>query len=505
MTRPLRFFALLLCASLCCLGRAGAQSAHEVGTVSELQSFAADVSGGNSYEGQEVTLTADLDLTGVAWQPIGTATHPFRGTFRGQHHTLTGLKVSADALATGGTAGLFGMVGAGGKVLDVNLSGGNVAVATNGMGYTCSLGAVAGINAGTIVGCTVSGVSVSGSDWNARVGGLVGENQSGALVQCCLALKATAYSRESSKGIVGTLVGYNLGTVEHCLSSVSVQHASGSAAPCPLFGSGSGTQLACIYLGGQTSDVTQPKAVADGANCLDDISLWAAAGTPVNVLLEGRTLYADGSWNTLCLPFSVPAPTGVAEGSSPLPGAEVMTLVGSSYADGELTLQFKAASSIEAGYPYLVRWPSSLGTHLTDPVFLGVSVSVSDAEHKVTTPWANFVGNIAPLVITEADPTMLYLGGSNLLYYPDGPMQIGSCRAWFRLGGGLEAGPVAQGVRSFSLSFDDSDAAPASLPLIAPPASATAGEVWFTLTGRRLAGRPSAPGLYICGGRKVRL
>ncbi len=447
-----------------------------------------------------MTLTADLDLTGVTWQPIGTATHPFQGTFRGQHHTLTGLTVSADASATGGVAGLFGMVGAGGKVLDVNLHRGTIAVVTNDMGYTCSLGAVAGINAGTIVGCTVSGVSVTGSDWKARVGGLVGENQSDALVQSCLALKATAYSRESSKGIVGTLVGYNLGTVAHCLSSVSVQHAIGSAAPCPLFGSGSGTQLACIYLGGQTSDVTLPKAVADGADCLDDIRRWAA---PVNVLLQGRTLYADGSWNTLCLPFSVPAPTGDAEGSSPLPGAEVMTLVGSSYADGELTLQFKAASSIEAGYPYLVRWPSSLGTDLTDPVFLGVSVS--DAEHEVTTPWANFVGNIAPLVITKADPSMLYLGASNLLYYPDGPMQIGSCRAWFRLVGGLQAGPVAQGVRSFSLSFDDSDAAPASLPLIAPPASAAAGDVWFTLTGRRLAGRPSAPGLYICGGRKVRL
>ena len=503
MTRPFRFLALLLCASLCCLGRAGAQSALEVGTVAQLQAFAADVSGGNSYQGQEVTLTADLDLSGVSsWQPIGTATRPFQGTFRGQHHTLTGLTVSADAGDTGGVAGLFGMVGAGGKVLDVNLHRGTVAVVKNSQGYTCSLGAVAGINAGTIVGCTVSGVSVTGSDWNARVGGLVGDNQSGALVQCCLALKATAYSRESSKGIVGTLVGYNLGTVAHCLSSVSVQHASGSAAPCPLVGSGSGTQLACIYLGGQTSDVTLPKALADDADCLADIGQWAAAGTPVNVLLQGRTLYADGSWNTLCLPFSVPAPTGDAEGSSPLPGAEVMTLVGSSYADGELTLQFEAASSIEAGCPYLVRWPSSLG-NLTDPVFLGVSVS--DAEHEVTTPWADFVGNIAPLVIDAADPTMLYLGASNLLYYPDAPMQIGSCRAWFRLGGGLEAGPVAQGVRSFSLSFDDSDAAPASLPLIAPPASAAAGEVWFTLTGRRLAGRPSAPGLYICGGRKVRL
>ncbi len=51
-------------------------------------------------------------------------------------------------------------------------------------------------------------------------------------------------------------------------------------------------------------------------------------GRSMNVTLAGRTLYKDGSWNTLCLPFDVEDIS-----SSPLAGATVKELNDASFAD----------------------------------------------------------------------------------------------------------------------------------------------------------------------------
>lgn len=82
------------------------------------------------------------------------------------------------------------------------------------------------------------------------------------------------------------------------------------------------------------------------------------------VKLADRTLYKDGDWNTLTLPFALSA-TEIA--ASPLAGATIMTLNGTtSNLDGEglLTLNFETAydptiapsGSIVAGRPYIVKW-----------------------------------------------------------------------------------------------------------------------------------------------------
>ena len=77
-----------------------------------------------------------------------------------------------------------------------------------------------------------------------------------------------------------------------------------------------------------------------------------------SVSLEGRKIYCEGDWNTLCLPFSLSSLTG-----TPLEGFTVMELdaeAGSyehvtGFDDGTLYLNFKPATSIEAGRPYIVK------------------------------------------------------------------------------------------------------------------------------------------------------
>ena len=74
--------------------------------------------------------------------------------------------------------------------------------------------------------------------------------------------------------------------------------------------------------------------------------------------LDGRTLHTDDCWNAICLPFTL----GTLKGS-PLNGFTVMQLdtdatgyqQPTGIANGTLYLNFKPATSIQAGVPYIVR------------------------------------------------------------------------------------------------------------------------------------------------------
>ena len=80
-------------------------------------------------------------------------------------------------------------------------------------------------------------------------------------------------------------------------------------------------------------------------------------GKTWNVTLSGRTIYSDGDWNTLCLPFNM-SESQIA--SSPLAGYTIKSLDGTQSnldGNGKLTLRFNTATTIEAGRPYIVKWP----------------------------------------------------------------------------------------------------------------------------------------------------
>ena len=148
----------------------------------------------------------------------------------------------------------------------------------------------------------------------------------------------------------------------------------------------------------------------------------------INVTLSGRTLYKDGAWNTLCLPFALSA----QQVSSQLAPTKLMTLGSTSFSDGTLTLNFTDATEIEAGRPYIIRWAS--GANIENPVFNGVTVS--NATANVETQYVDFVGNTSPTDIYESgtDKHNLFLGSANTLYYPTAEgYKVNSCRAYFRL------------------------------------------------------------------------
>ena len=242
--------------------------------------------------------------------------------------------------------------------------------------------------------------------------------------------------------------------------------------------------------------------LSDAADNADIISIMAAAQS-ADVTLVGRTLYKDGSWNTLCLPFAV------STAGSPLSGdgVQAMTLntTTSNLTGSTLTLNFTAATTIPAGTPFIIKWDES-GTDITNPVFEDVTI---DAEkHDATIAGVTFTGTYAPVTITDGgDNTKLYLGAANKLYYPNAAMTIGCQRAYFQLAAGEPAGEIEQGndqedpVRAFVLNFGDESTG--ILSVSAESSREALPAAWYTLDGRRLDGVPTAKGLYIHGGKKV--
>ncbi|MBQ6751500.1 MAG: hypothetical protein IJR02_12150 [Bacteroidaceae bacterium] len=232
-------------------------------------------------------------------------------------------------------------------------------------------------------------------------------------------------------------------------------------------------------------------------------------GQQYNVTLAGRTLYKDGSWNTLCLPFDISTASGTLSGDN----VQAMTLntATSSLADGTLTLNFTDATgqTIPAGTPFIIKWDNT-GVNIENPVFEGVTVS--NATNDATVEGVlTFTGTYAPVSIgSEGDNTKLYLGAANKLYYPNAAMTIGTHRAYFQLLGDLTAGePVsssnARQIRAFNLNFGDDEAtgivsAEANSSFFTLHSSLSE---WYTLDGRRLDGKPTAKGIYINNGRKV--
>ena len=216
-----------------------------------------------------------------------------------------------------------------------------------------------------------------------------------------------------------------------------------------------------------------------------------------NVTLAGRTLYKDGNWNTLCLPFEV-----TLEGS-PLAGATAMTLSTASY-DNEnntLTLNFVDAQDgkLLAGVPYIIKWAS--GEDIETPVFQNVTV-INTTSPVVTTYWVDFQGTYSTTAIGGKDRnTRLYLSSENTLYWPKSAMNIRACRAYFQLNNGLTAGeitsdpqPGGSGVREFILNFGEDTQGIKNV-------NANVNANYYDLQGRRIM-QPTK-GLYIVNGKKV--
>lgn len=190
-----------------------------IGTVAELKSFRDAVNSGNTYSGQTIRLTADIDLAGESWTPIGDSNwHEdpgFQGTFDGQGYKISNFSVSISRSGTGTSldqsypiGGLFGINR--GTIKNLFVSGANVYTNSKGLGNDSFSGSIAGINIGTITNCCVVNSTIKAEDTygaatasnNAYSGGVAACNyNSSSVISYCYVLNVSVSAVAPNPGL----------------------------------------------------------------------------------------------------------------------------------------------------------------------------------------------------------------------------------------------------------------------------------------------------------------
>ncbi len=253
-------------------------------------------------------------------------------------------------------------------------------------------------------------------------------------------------------------------------------------------------------------------------------------GKQLNVALSGRTLFKDGNWNTLCLPFDLKNDgfydligngtlmeldierTYDANGNDDVNGSYK---TGFDPATGTLSLYFKDATEIKAGTPYIIKWPKPSGYDdhesdydISNREFLDVIINNSDETLIRQTvesedEHVQFIGTFSPVTLDGGDKSNLFLGADNTLHWPSADRSIGSFRAYFHVdGGNVSAIKLHFGDNENTTAINEHDCN-ATLSERESHKSHELSGVWFDLQGRRLDAKPTAKGVYIYGRHTV--
>lgn len=147
------------------------------------------------------TLTADINLTGKEWTPVGSgfsSNTGYQGTFDGQGHSITRLSITTNS-TDGGNAVLFDGIGSNGTVKNLQVE----------VNYNVQQGVASGIvnvNYGTITACSVTGdIAARTSD----IGGIASINN-GSIIGCWFDGNLT------TNYVEGGIAAYNYGTITAC-------------------------------------------------------------------------------------------------------------------------------------------------------------------------------------------------------------------------------------------------------------------------------------------------
>ena len=233
-------------------------------------------------------------------------------------------------------------------------------------------------------------------------------------------------------------------------------------------------------------------------------------GMKLPVMLDGRTLYKDGAWNTICLPFNV------AISGSPLAGAIARPLTAARLSDDKTTINLtfgEAVTELVAGTPYIIKWQKADdyvdddAHNIVSPMFASTAIDAEDRSYdngESADSRVRFVGTYNGMAFNAKDYSVLFMGGANTLYYPTSGAGIGAQRAYFRIGDDATAGVRQLSVFNIDFGYGEETA----IGEIVNNKSSNSNSDWFSIDGRKVANgdasrRKLPKGVYIHDGRKV--
>jgi hypothetical protein len=585
-------------------GSGSAQNPFIIKSTEHWNALATAISEGNSNINKNGVSFFRLDADIAVTTMIGTAAHPFESSFDGNGHQLTVNYVTSDdycapfryvkgaeieGLTVGGTiqssghyaGGIIGHAEGTFRILNcivkthIESTGSMPAVYDGGF-----IGLVAAEKTGettyegssvSIVGCVFEGTITSTE--NTCFGGFVGKAEGASndattnvTITNCLFDPLTVSLTHAYENDTFVITGNN--------SSVTIDPGEHAFYTKLLSGNNHGGTLVTASAYIPTEEPTIKYGMidkysggllyngvyfsADHKGFYDDmdnmplIGYYLNRGT-VNAKFNGRKLYKDGAWNTLCLPFNMTAEQLSAAKTTeghPLYGATIweMDVTGwyntsnqrSDTKDATfcyqtalshqpsnispqpsylLYLYFQDATAIDAGKPYLVKWSKPNGYDdnpndfdISNPVFVNVTIKASLSSIESDDGSVLFVPTFSPVALEKGNWQNLYVGAGNMLKYPSSSKNftLNSFRGYFQLMAGDEpaSNPLARSINFVSNIDDDNETTGIvdnKHETITNNHSLfeSVEKHWYTLDGRKLDGKPTKKGLYIHNGNKL--
>ncbi len=291
-------------------GNGDSSNPYIIKTAEQLALLAERVNGGETYQGKYFELGDDLDLSGSEWAPIGigeretgggTVTKPFAGTFDGNNHKISGLKLTAGLDGQG----LFGC--SSGTIRNLGIENGNISI-----GSAERTGAICGYSTGTIENCWNSADITGSTEGGKYVGGICGYS-TGTIYGCLNMGDITANSyiggicgntdRDTQirncfnsgsitgKEQIGGIAGINLNYITFCINAgeltgekkvYAVSHSDNA----------NGNEYARIANSYYNSDVFSPSS---GDKEVTGIPTGALCGSILNKYNFDKNLWESGS------------------------------------------------------------------------------------------------------------------------------------------------------------------------------------------------------------------
>ncbi|MBO6096037.1 MAG: hypothetical protein J6P56_01825, partial [Bacteroidales bacterium] len=163
------------------------------------------------------------NYTAIGYHKSLASEAPFRGTFDGQGHTISGIRIYKDGnTSADDSQGLFGCIGQGGTVRGVNLADARITGKNN-------------------------------------VGGIAGRTYYATVEDCSVSADVCIHAVQNNSDYHGGIVGYSQGTVQRCLSRATLNVAD-NASGCGSYGAIVGmndkhTVMDCIAYGATVPNV----------------------------------------------------------------------------------------------------------------------------------------------------------------------------------------------------------------------------------------------------------
>ncbi len=238
-------------------------------------------------------LTADIDLTGKTWVPLGSADAPFTGIFDGNGYVISNLS---------GKNGLFHTNA--GTIQNVTLDTSCTVSYKGGAPYYSYVGSIVGANDGIVQNCINNGTVVTSSIF--YIGGICGLNRN--TVNGCVntgSVTATRINTSSSELHVGGICGYMSGTtvtIDQCWNGGAISaknttskptYAGGISGNCGHSSGNSQHVISNCYNRGTVNTESNSNACAGGIVgqlVADDIRYSYNVGT---ITVDGKDTYSE--------------------------------------------------------------------------------------------------------------------------------------------------------------------------------------------------------------------